>query len=157
MKTYYAPRETFSTHLGGDFYAVLNPYVQNPVAVITGSALRILKVFRNGKTLEELRERFPDAALGELRSLVRGLASAHLLFTTSTPRRLKRAPKSLGVRFHITNRCNLACRYCYVDRTAEDMSVKTARRSFRIPMPLNGPCTTISCAERSRTTKPRGA
>ena len=128
MKRYYAPPETFSKELGPDYFAVVNPFVRLPVSVITARARDILIFFKTGRTRQDCYERFAGHSKAELDNVIREFLKAQLLFTTPRPKFGPPAMTAIAAWLHITNRCNLKCKYCYLEHTDEDMSEATAVR-----------------------------
>ncbi len=122
----YSPRQLFSRRVAPGFFAVGSPASRPPVSVITDGAREVLRFFAAGRTRTEAERRFRAYPRADLRQLVRELEAVGLL----GPGRevaLREAPAAaLAAWIHVTDRCTLRCRYCYLEHRRADMSPETA-------------------------------
>lgn len=102
--------------LPNDHCLMFNPYHTEGVVVLNRAARRLWDGYGGANDCAPLL----DAPLVET-MLRAGLLQP--VGATVTPRR--GAPQTLTAWLHVTNECNLRCDYCYVAKTAEDMTPAT--------------------------------
>lgn len=110
---------------------IYNPAGGAGVVVLDRPAGRVLDSFGQVRTISQAaavmaempRERFVRAA--------ERLASLDLLRAPSPAAAVAPRAQTLTAWLHLTERCNLACAYCYLDRGGEAMSERTGRAALR--------------------------
>jgi len=126
MSRFSAPSETHFRRIFPGFYAVVNHHAQRPVSVVSAEAARMLKSLVGGETVAGLRKKFPYHSKVEIERLLADLVEAELLFEGRLPPIEDSPPAGMMAWLQVTNRCNLRCRYCFITKTSEDMSARTA-------------------------------
>jgi uncharacterized protein len=115
-----------------EHWLACNPAGPGLVAVLDAEALTLLEGFRQPTTLAEASLALPQRSLASIEHGVRLLARADLLLPVGSghqplPRPPSRESQTLSAWLHVTNACNLACSYCYLQKSAEHMSSETGR------------------------------
>lgn len=111
------------------WYAAISPVSPKGVCLISKAALEILDYFKTGKSIESCQ-----AALGEKHSKsainlsINELKANALLQEKPTVYHNHNAHKGLSVWLHVTNQCNLRCKYCYLKKDNTKMSERTATK-----------------------------
>lgn len=94
------------------------------VSVLNAAAFELLQQFWHGRSLPNVLRHYPH-----LEPVVRRLCQAGLLtnqpLTPLAPP--QRTAGALVVWLHVTNRCNLACTYCYIQKSRDHMSAATGQ------------------------------
>lgn len=124
----YKPKDTFEVKLTKDYWAVINPYTKATVTAITNETKKILDHFSKGSFNKNLYKKYPSLKRTYLDDTVKELVKAELLFDVEHNTIVFEGRKSVDVWMHITNECNLRCRYCFLDKNSERMSEKTAHK-----------------------------
>lgn len=121
--TYHAPAELVFQPLLDGYETVYNPVWPGGFAVIDQAARQELLKYRTPRPLPAGAR--PHAAID--------LANAGLLSPVidSAYSCQETAPNTLTVWLHLTNRCNLGCRYCYVPKKNETMTPETGADAVR--------------------------
>lgn len=105
-----------------------NPDGYGGVTVVDGEVSGLLRLFDGNRTVNEVAKLISKDS-DELLSDVRVLAEREVLFIsrrfTAENCRPKSVPQLSGW-IHLTNRCNLACDYCYIHKTPGEMSTEVA-------------------------------
>lgn len=120
----YVQRMSDSTiALGASFDSVL---------VLDSNASDLLPSLKDSSNLSDIRAQFStwsddifDPLLGLL--LAAGVLSSPQLINSGAVQ--QDTPEVLSAWLHLTNRCNLACAYCYVKQDTRQMSAAVARRA----------------------------
>lgn len=107
-----------------------NPLSQVGVLVLSRKACRLLDAFRDPQTLSAVL-RFSDYETYVWKQRLIGQFVAFELLSRPGYRSAFRpgASQTLAAWMHVTNDCNLRCAYCYLNKTAEDMSLEVGRRT----------------------------
>ncbi len=99
--------------------------------VLNRPAREILDSFSLPTTVDHLYEN-PVVRIESHRflSVVREMVSLGLLVSLDDlPARLISKPETLTAWMHVTNLCNLACDYCYLNKTPDFMDIETGKRA----------------------------
>ena len=115
-KRYVKPADLYVNKIGEDQWTCFNPGSGGGVVVIPASVKAILEKC-HAENVEE------SSVLDALAS--RGVVIDMANNATVQVSQISR--KSASYWFHVTNRCNLRCTYCYINKDAEGMSIETAR------------------------------
>lgn len=118
------------TRLDEEHSLLFNPTGQSGPVVVNRTAAALLDGFRSARRLDDFV--LPSGVdptdgasaaqrLAELSLLVTGPMAAGALE--------RRPPQTLTAWLHTTNACNLACSYCYIEKSAEPMSEETGRQA----------------------------
>ena len=125
-----------------DRFLLFNPDATGLPLLVGGPVVELLRSFEGGACPDEahLAAVSPRCGLpvSELRELAGFLRRYRFLRPAGAPfsRHMERpaawkAPKKLSVWLHLTNACNLGCPYCFVDKTAEEMTPEALRTVAR--------------------------
>lgn len=125
---YYKPKDVQVIYCKRGYYCCVNPYSSNPISVVNAKAKEILEYCTGGKTVGQCYTKFKKTDRSCIKEILSELQSAELVFTAPKPDYKYRVSNVLGVWLHITNKCNLRCRYCYLEKSSEDMDYPTAKR-----------------------------
>lgn len=112
--------------LGKDHYAALNPYMSSPITVIDKLSHDILQSFNHGTSSGNCIKHFKQYPSREVSDIITGLLDSELLYTEKNPKVRFKNSRDLNVWLHVTNNCNLRCRYCYVMKSRQKLSKQTA-------------------------------
>lgn len=114
--------EVHSEWLSDDRVLAFNPLSTGGVAVLDRAAWKFLRRFAG-------EEQVNAAALNpEQMGLARRMQQCGLLVPRGGEARLRAAEsRVLSAWFHVTNACNMACQYCYVQKSPEAMEAGTGR------------------------------
>jgi uncharacterized protein len=114
----------YHARLDSEHELVLSPRSEAAVVVLNRAAVTVLDAFAIPRALHELD--FPGiepraAAATMERFVAHGLLEPEGGYQSDAPAQ----PSTLTAWLHVTNACNLACTYCYVDKSAAVMSAET--------------------------------
>ncbi len=120
-----------------EYTLVYNKYSKKGVSLIDMPTKYILNLVNNERTVSDIIQKAKEKDLSvtseQIISILLGLEKNDMLHI-GRPKRtfspLRSPSKDLTVWFHITNQCNLRCTYCYVSKTADSMTEKTAERAI---------------------------
>ena len=110
-------------------WVVCNPTGTGHIFVLDMEALAFFEQFRTPHTLAEvLGSSEPSLTLIQVLGL---LLQGNVLVDDTKPRELCRENplQTLTAWLHVTNKCNLRCTYCYIEKSQESMSETDAYRS----------------------------
>jgi uncharacterized protein len=104
------------------------------ISVVNNSVIKLLDTFRNPLAYTDLPTYWEEAwgdqllrtldELGERRFL---LSPDTLLFSPPTN---TNTPAKIIAWLHVTNKCNLQCRYCYINKTEEVMNINVGQAAI---------------------------
>lgn len=123
------PRLAYKNKINSDYLLVFNLLSARKIAVLNKEAAFLYEMVNNKRNMEEIlrQAQIEDSKtnFSDLKKIFQEFRRADIVFWR--PRR--RLPKNgdvkrLAVWLHITNQCNLRCRYCYIKKTPEKMSAK---------------------------------
>ncbi|TAG41327.1 MAG: radical SAM protein [Cytophagia bacterium] len=114
MKVYKNPHLVIEP-IEGDFYVVVNTYINNGLKVINKPQFEILKSIDNLKDIKTLAFQH-NIDENVLMSLIDNFSQKEIvnysgIFNSPV---FDSEPKSLNLWIHTTNKCNLTCSYCYI-------------------------------------------
>jgi len=119
----------YRTALPGDHALVFHPQGQSP-AVLNAPALRILDAFAEPLEFEAAALKLRGYPASAVKSAAQDLALLGLL---APPDGLSciAAPQAgvLTVWLHVTNACNLACDYCYLNKTPDELEIALGKQA----------------------------
>ncbi len=118
--------------LPAEYSLLFNPLHDAGVVVLNAPARHVWKQFQQPRSVASLIANIatPDTLLSTVKHLVEAGALEPLnADETLAPPRFG-PPTTLSAWLHITNRCNLRCDYCYLNKSAEDMSPDTGRAAI---------------------------
>lgn len=111
-----------------NFRLAFNPLGQAGVVVLNHSAFTLLSGFDQPHTLVDGVNAAGNLPAGL--ETARRLVKLNLLNPTRSQRELRRSsPQTLTVWLHVTNKCNLSCPYCYVNKTPDAMNMECGRQA----------------------------
>lgn len=112
------------------YTSVYGPF--HSVAVLNKSAFQLLDEFSNPKSIINIRKNWKKHLPQEIiDATIEKFISAKLLVPEKTKFQLKEIPDVLTVWLHLTDRCNLRCKYCYLPHKQEDMTVGVGKASLK--------------------------
>lgn len=113
-----------------DYLLVYNPLSEKGVTVLNRESRFIFSQIDNKRTLDDIvalaKKEDPKIRFRHINRIFKDFFSAEVIYFDSPKLKVKKQSKQLGVWLHITNQCNLRCTYCYVQKTNEKMTDKTA-------------------------------
>lgn len=111
--------------LNGNHYAIANPRQFPSVVVLSSEAFDLLSKFRTPIILQELT----DVQQTEVYPLIHAK-----LLTPSLRTLYEKAkthdPRVLVAWLHTTNACSFACKYCYINKSPEKMTIEVGEKSI---------------------------
>lgn len=115
--------------INDQYHAVITQNT-NTFAVFEKSVLEFLIAFKDGakfrKTSNEIAAEFGEV---EAKSLFEDFVYNFLLIPEPyTKPTIKKDLSSITVWLHISNQCNIACSYCYLDKDRRDMTLDTGQK-----------------------------
>jgi uncharacterized protein len=101
------------------------------MVVLDVQASRLLSYFRIPYAPKNLKVRFPEWPVGVFERTIALLLALDVL---SSPQKqhtgiAQGESETLAAWLHLTNQCNLSCKYCYVNQSNQRMDISTAQRS----------------------------
>jgi len=125
----YLNQDTFLSQVGE--YTVAVSATREHVVVLDAQASRLFSFLSVPRALKHLRTQFVQWPDGTLERTIALLLAADILSSPQTERAGMMQDKSetLAAWLHLTNQCNLSCKYCYVTRTDQRMDTFIAKRS----------------------------
>lgn len=124
-----AQEAAFSLPLQGRWRAYLNPAGPVGLVVLNASAQEVLAAFDSPATLREASERFPGLSPAAFGGAVDGLAQIGLLRPVGMAAPGPARTITLSAWLHVTEACNLACPYCYVQKRPSAMRAEAGRQA----------------------------
>jgi uncharacterized protein len=109
-------------------WLICNPTGQGRIAVLDMDAFKLFEQFREPTTLVQIIATHTDwtaetlTRMTELFHVLGFICDSEYPPVSSTVE----APQTLTAWLHITNACNLGCDYCYIQKSAESMSIDRA-------------------------------
>ncbi len=126
----YLYSQTYTDQI--DNYLLVHNYqTKETIELLNLEAAFLFKLVDNKKNLQQIlklaQKKDPTFNKKQLLQIFQQFLDHNLITLKKSPR-LKiqtKKPNVLGVWLHITNQCNLRCKYCYVHKTEEKMSDQT--------------------------------
>jgi uncharacterized protein len=120
---YAAPPELlWLQNLPLPFSGIFNPQGDGGVVVVNSPARQVFDFFRTPQKAFNLVEYFPDYPQNELSETVALFQQLGLLLENGAPRPRQTQPSTkLTAWLHVTDACNLACPYCYLNKSGQAM------------------------------------
>lgn len=111
--------------LPADHLLLFNPYHDQGVTVLNHAAQAIWQQFQQPRLIQDVLGD-PTDGMG-LATIERMVAFGALQPLGFQPQARKRNPHILNTWLHVTNECNLRCDYCYINKSADEMSEDVGR------------------------------
>ncbi|HRY60269.1 MAG TPA: radical SAM protein [Patescibacteria group bacterium] len=114
------------------FLLVCNPLDMNGIHVLDNRTTKIFNLCCGLKSIAEISFQCEED-INYTSAVVNALYEKGIIRigdTSIASFSKKHLKKQLDSWFHITNNCNLACKYCYINRTNESMSFETAKKAI---------------------------
>lgn len=115
---------------------VYTPLSEKGLVVLNKEASFLFSQIDNKKSLVDILElakkEDPKVTLTDIRRTFKDFLTSEIIYFDSPKSKAKifsKKPRHLGVWLHITNQCNLRCTYCYLWKTLDKMSEKTAKQA----------------------------
>ena len=101
--------------VGGGFHYVVNTHKPQTLKVVTRRKLEIRQQLNGERTVAELSDRFGTSE-SVMNSFLRSLEPGEIIQFNDRFSAIKKPPvaQTLNLWIHATNKCNLACSYCYI-------------------------------------------
>jgi len=117
-----------------DFLLIYSPLSEEGVTVLNKEALWLFQQIDNKKSLGQIlklaQKKDSSVTFSTIKKILEQFINSEIIYFDSPKTEkdlLDKKPTQLGVWLHLTNQCNLRCTYCYVYKTPEKMSLKTAK------------------------------
>lgn len=120
-----------------NFWLVYSPVSEKGLAVLNQEAMTLFRLIDGKRTLRAIFKQAktldPTLKFSEMADIFNRFLDSEIIYfgKVKIPTALSRKPKSLGVWLHLTNACNLRCSYCYLWKTPDRMSLKTAETAIK--------------------------
>jgi len=121
----YKVQDLYFQKLNDCYWAVANPYSSYTISAISNETKKILDYFKYGKVSKDLYSKFSYLSKSYINDTVKKLIQADFLSNIKNPEVIFKESKSIDLWIHVTSECNLRCRYCYLEKSLEDMSTRT--------------------------------
>lgn len=110
--------------LDAEHWIVSNPIGVGKIVVLNHDARRLLEWFVSPMQIAQMIENYPQTAKDSIVACVKQLIVLGILANVNSSQHAPIVQDSdvLTAWLHITNECNLRCDYCYLHKTAEQMS-----------------------------------
>jgi uncharacterized protein len=121
----------YQSHLADGYGLAFNYMGNESVVVLNQSALEILHLFKQPRSFETvLSQSGLETHHPKTLPVVQELITLGLLVNArKTPKEI-RTSDTLTVWLHVTNHCNLACDYCYLDKNLERMDFEIGQKAI---------------------------
>jgi uncharacterized protein len=114
------------------FVMVHNPLSEKGLSVLNREAVFLFNQIDNKKTLNDIliiaQKENPQTEFKDIKKIFQNFEKFEIIWfdkPKDEKQMFNKPIKNLGVWLHITNQCNLRCKYCYVWKTNEKMSEET--------------------------------
>lgn len=129
------------THLIGASRVLYNPLCKKGVTVIKGPALKVYNLIDGKRTVGAIykylttKQKEIDITKSDVVNIFSILIEYQIVYFDHLPKldiaALTTKGSVFAVWFHITNQCNLRCKYCFVWKTAAEMSKEVGERAIK--------------------------
>ena len=128
---FITPADMIVQQLPGRHELLFNPSGIGKPVVVNESSKRIYDHFKTACTIEEAVQHFAQIPKDTLIDVIRKYIDLQFLQNTAfTAKYTWDQSELLTAWIHITNACNLACSYCYVNKSPQHMSLATGKRAI---------------------------
>jgi uncharacterized protein len=124
---YVRTPETRSVPLSRNWQAVFNPAGPIGIAVLNQPIREVMAAFETPAMPQQGVDRLENIGPEVARQAIGSLIRAGLLQRVGWPLHQVAQPATLSAWLHVTQACNLACRYCYVHKRTGAMSAEVGR------------------------------
>lgn len=114
-----------------------NPSFNKGITVVNGITLQVLDLINGKRTIEEIFEQLNKKnvvlTMSDVLAVFSMLVEYRIVYFEKPVISLAEVVKRgavFSVWFHITNQCNLRCKYCYVWKSSEEMSKQVAETTM---------------------------
>ena len=120
-----------------DFLLVYNPLSEKGISILNKEAAFLFKLIDNKKTINDIfllaKKKDPKLTISTIIKIFKNFLSSEIIYfgRPKDKENLFKKPVHLGIWLHITNQCNLRCKYCYVWKTKEKMSQETGEKAVK--------------------------
>ncbi|RPI48227.1 MAG: radical SAM protein, partial [Chloroflexi bacterium] len=126
-----ADTRAVSVDLKQEWRAYFNPRGPVGVAVLNRAAQHLLSAFEPSIVPDDLALRLPEIPAPAVHQVVSDLAAIGLIQPLQGRAPAPPPPTALSAWLHVTEACNLACPYCYVQKSPRAMSLDVAQQAAR--------------------------
>jgi uncharacterized protein len=117
------------------YWLVFNPFSDGGVILVNEAALQILNFFelphRPYEALYAFQELF-QAQIQKTLATFLNLRVLHIETESKLGKPCLAEPKWLTIWLHVTNECNLRCKYCYLRKTPDKMSPEVGKQALEV-------------------------
>ena len=110
--------------------AIFNPKGPQNAVVINDFTGQILNAFQKPASIQEAVRQIPGVELSVAIRTAQQLARVGLLIVEEDCGVMQSPPTIITSWFHLTDRCNLRCDYCYLPHVREDISSETGKAAI---------------------------
>lgn len=128
--------DTYSDKLKG-YEFIYNPVSLAGLAVLNKPAAYLFNLVDNKRTVEDIyhiaKKKDKNTKLSEIKQIFKDFEASQIIYQdkpTTLKDSLPKRPKNLGIWLHITNQCNMRCKYCYIWKTPDVMLEETAMKAL---------------------------
>jgi len=120
-----------------DFLLVYNPLSEKGISVLNKEAAFLFKLIDNKKTINNIfllaKNKDRKVKISTIIKIFKEFLSSEIIYFNKPKdkEKLFKKPTHLGVWLHITNQCNLRCKYCYVWKTPAKMSKEIGEKTVK--------------------------
>jgi uncharacterized protein len=123
------------THKLGKNLVVYNPMSNHGVYVLNTGAQTVYRKINGKRNLfqiyEILQKKEHNLTYNDISKVVNQLKHCAVVYTElKVPRVICKTSSTVNTWLHITNQCNLRCKYCFVSKTSHKMSLETGMKSI---------------------------
>ncbi len=116
---------------------VYNPISEKGLAVLNREAQFLFHLVDGKRTIKEIYhealKQDHQVKITDINNIFQSFYASEIIHFRNPKNKLKmftKKPKHLGVWLHITNQCNLRCKYCYVWKTGEKMKEEIGAKAI---------------------------
>lgn len=129
----YKSESLFQVRINDEFYSVANPKIKSFIVVLNNSAVKILNDFATPRNFSTVCRKYSSQiSTHRLQNLINDFQKAGLLLKNTPAGKeilIPQKSKQISAWLHTTNKCNLRCKYCYINKTEDDMPWSIAKTS----------------------------
>ncbi|MBU0578504.1 radical SAM protein [Patescibacteria group bacterium] len=137
LSTPHLYSNTYTDNVEG-FLLVYNPISEHGISILNKEAAFLFNLIDGKKKLDDFfnlaKKESAEVEFHDIERVFNDFFHSEIIFFDSPKNKniiFQKPPKHLGVWLHVTNQCNLRCKYCYVRKTNEKMNKKTGVKAIQ--------------------------